>query len=59
MICSPAAADRCHSLVLRHSTSVARGVHNHICVPTSKVWHVYCLEQLAWEQASQVADVED
>lgn len=30
----------------------------HLC-PTSKIWHVYCLEQLAWEQASQVADMED
>ena len=25
---------------------------------TSKVWHVYSLEQMAWEQSSQVADVE-
>lgn len=26
---------------------------------TSKVWHVYSLEQMAGEQASQMADMED
>ncbi len=59
MICSPAAADRCHLLLLRHSISVTCDIQSHICGLTSKVWHVYCLEQLAWEQASQVADMED